>query len=223
MDRPDLDEATRQRIVAELGALNDVLGSYVHFLDEMQPLLAPGRTTRVLDLAAGHGGFCVAAAKVAKQRGLDMHFTASDLEPAYLELGAAHARREGLDVDFVQQDALDLSNLDDGAYDIITCTQALHHFPPGLIAVMFEAASRAATRGVVFIDGCRSVVTGIGLASFGILRFRNPSFVHDAWVSARRFFVPEELELLARIGPWGDRVHARWESPGHCVVRLASA
>jgi hypothetical protein len=88
---------------------------------------------------------------------------------------------------------------------------------------MFEAAARAAARGVVFIDGCRSALTGVGLAAFGLLRFGSTNFVHDAWVSSRRFFVPEELALLARVGPWGDRVEVRWARPGFCVVRLESA
>jgi len=88
---------------------------------------------------------------------------------------------------------------------------------------MFEEAARHAGAAVVFIDGCRSLLTGTMLQVVGRLRYRNPAFAHDGWVSSRRFFVPEELELLARIGSWGDGVESRWLSPGFCLLRLETA
>ena len=42
---------------------------------------------------------------------------------------------------------LDLSNLEPGAWDIIVCTQAIHHFPPSMTARMFREAARSAGRG----------------------------------------------------------------------------
>ncbi len=219
LDDPGLDEGLRQRIMSDLDALNGLLDAYDVFLEHMLPLAASGRTTRVLDLAAGHGGFALAAAREARARGLDVRFTASDIKREYLDLGAEIAAREELPVEFRVQDALDLSNLANGAFDLITCTQSLHHFPPGLVAVMFRAAARAAARGVVFLDGCRSAMVGVALAGVGLIRFRNRAFAHDAWVSARRFYVPEELDLLARLGSWGDAVEARWVPPGYCLLR----
>lgn len=220
LDDPALDEALRQRIMRDLDSLNGLLDAYEVFLEQLLPLAASGRTTRVLDLAAGHGGFALAAAREARERELDLRFTASDLKREYLDLGAEIAAREQLPVEFRVQDALDLSNLEAGAYDLITCTQSLHHFPPGLVALMFRAAARAAARGVVFLDGCRSALVGVALAGVGLTRFRNPAFAHDAWVSTRRFYVPEELDLLARLGSWGDAVEARWVPPGYCMLRL---
>ncbi len=220
LDDPALDEALRQRIMRDLDSLNGLLDAYEVFLDHLLPLAASGRTTRVLDLAAGHGGFPLAAAREARERGLELRFTASDLKREYLDLGAEIAAREQLPVEFRVQDALDLSNLEHGAYDVITCTQSLHHFSPGLVTLMFRAAARAAARGVVFLDGCRSALVGVALAGVGLTRFRNRAFAHDAWVSTRRFYVPEELDLLARLGSWGDAVEARWVPPGYCLLRL---
>jgi SAM-dependent methyltransferase len=201
--------------------MNGVIDSYAGFVDALEPLLLRDRATRVLDLAAGHGGFCLAAARIARARGDAIEFTASDIKPEYLELGAEEARAEGLPIDFVYQDALDLSNLEPGRYDIIACTQSLHHFSPGMVAVMFEAAARAAGRGVVFVDACRSTLVGLALGSYGLVRCRQPAFAHDSWVSSRRFFLPEELGMLARLGPWGDGVESTWLPPGHCLLRLA--
>lgn len=220
LDDENLDEALRQNIMADLDAINDAIGSYGHFLDAIRPLMRASGTTRVLDLAAGHGGFALSAARAARDLGLDIHFTASDIKREYLDLGAARAAEEGLDIGFEVQDALDLGNLEPNAYDVIVCTQSIHHFPAGLVAVMFQEAARAASRGVVFLDGCRSAAVGMGVVLFGTVRHRNMHLAHDGWVSSRRFFVPEELELLARIGPWGDGVEARFVPVAHCLLRL---
>jgi 2-polyprenyl-3-methyl-5-hydroxy-6-metoxy-1,4-benzoquinol methylase len=220
IDDPALPAATRTRAMQDLDAMNGAFGAYELFLKELRPLLAPDRPTRMLDLAAGHGGFALALARAAAGNGTAIEITATDLRPEYLEIGRAEAEREGLPVRFGVQDALDLSNLAAGAYDVVVCTQALHHFPAGLVAVMFEAAARAAGRGVAFLDGCRSILGAPALVAFSRLRYANPTLAHDAYVSIRRFFVPEELELLARLGPWGDGVVSRRVPPGHCLLRL---
>ena len=223
MDDPDLDAGVRSQILESLDHFNVRLGSYQAFFDHLRPLLIPGRLTRVLDLASGHGGFALAAARAARDTGLAVDMTASDLRREYLELGEAVARREGLPVHFLVQDVRELSDLTDEGFDVMTCTQSLHHLPPGLIAVMFEAAVRTAQRGVVFIDGSRSFRTALGLGLFATLRYRYRPFVHDTWVSTRRFYVPQELALLARLGPWGEAVEAFWCAPGFCVLRSTQA
>jgi len=220
MDRPELDEARRTRIIESLDRWNVLSGSYDLFLGELRPLLRPDGPTRVLDLASGHAGFALHLLRVARDQGLDLQVTATDCSAEYLEVGRARAAAEGLSLDVRVQDALDLTNLAPGEFDIVTCTQAQHHFPAGLVAVMFETAARAAGRGVVFIDGSRSAMHAITMLAMGQLYFRQHDFTHDSVVSLRRFFYPEELQLLTCIGPWGDRVEARWMPPNHCLVRL---
>jgi SAM-dependent methyltransferase len=223
LDDPELDRASRVNILRCLDAVNTTMGVYEAFLRAMRPLLSEERPTRVLDLAAGHGGFAIEAARVARRRGLPLELTASDLKPEYLALGEEVAEREGLGVRFVVQDALDLSNLDRGEYDVVLCTQSLHHFPPSLVARMFREAVRVTGRGVVLIDGCRSVLHGITVPTLGVLRYGDRGFAHDARVSFRRFFVPEELGLLTTLGPEGDAVEAKWMRPMHCLVRYSAA
>ena len=157
-----------------------------------------------------------------------MRVVATDLKQEYLDLGTERALREGLAVEFSTQDALDLSNLATGAdglsdFDIILCTQSQHHFPPGLLSVMFHAAARASRRAVVFIDGCRSSSMVLPVIGLALGRYRNWVMAHDSLVSFRKFFVPEELGLLCRLGPWGASVHYRWMQPGHCFVVLDKA
>lgn len=216
MDDPGLDEARRRRIVEGLDRFNRETAAYQRFIALLRPLLRAEGVTTVVDLAAGAGGFALALARVARDEGFALDITATDLRESYLTEGRATAAREALAVRFAPQDALDLSNLGAQPPDIIVCTQALHHFPPGLVAVLFAEAARVAARGVVLIDGVRSIVGAAGLAAWGLALLRQPDFVHDGVASLRRFFVPEELELLARLGPWGDGATCDFFPPCHC-------
>jgi 2-polyprenyl-3-methyl-5-hydroxy-6-metoxy-1,4-benzoquinol methylase len=222
LDDPSLDPRMRVEILSHLDDMNDLLGSYASFFDRLRPYLGAGARTRVLDLAAGHGGFVLAAAELARAEKLDLELTASDIKREYLELGAERARRAGLSARFELQDALDLSSLGPGQYDVLTCTQSLHHFRPGQIAVMFAEAARVASRAVLFIDGARSARNAAAILGLGLLFFRHRAFTHDALVSFRRFYVPEELELIARLCPAGARARAEWIAPGHCVLELSN-
>lgn len=221
LDDPSFDRDARVRVLEHLDRLNTTAGSYRAFFETMRPFFrGDGAPTRVLDLAAGHGGFALEAARIARDEGIVLELAATDLVREYLDLGEAVARREGLPVRFALQDALDLSNLEAGSYDVIVCTQSLHHFPPGLVAVLASEASRIAARGVVLIDGYRSRTHAVLVGALGLFHYRDRAFAHDAWVSFRRFFSPEELGLLARLGPRGDRVHASWAAPTHCHVTI---
>jgi len=223
LDDPELDRDVRVQILSDLDGMNALLGSYKSFFARLEPFLAGDAPTRLLDLAAGHGGFAVFAAELAQRAGQRVAITASDIKPEYLALGAERSAKAGVEVSFQVQDALDLSNLERGAFDIVTCTQSLHHFKAGQIALMFSEANRVATRGVMFIDGARSARNAAAFVGLGLLLFRNAAFAHDALVSFRRFYVPEELELIARLCPGGEAASADWILPGHCALELQKA
>lgn len=219
LDDPDFDPEERVRVLSHLDALNEVLGSYRLFFDSVRPLLRKDGKTRILDLAAGHAGFTLEAARIAKREGLDLELVASDVKAEYLEIGAKEAKQEGLRVDFLLQDALDLGNIERGRYDVITCTQSLHHFPAGLVTVMLSEALRVAGRGVMFVDGCPSLLGAAAVGSLCLFRYGDRAFAHDAVVSFRRFFAPEELELLARLTARGSGLEVRCLAPGYTLVR----
>jgi ubiquinone/menaquinone biosynthesis C-methylase UbiE len=151
-----------------------------------------------------------------------MTIEASDLREEYLEIGRAAARRKSLDVTFLMQDALDLSALAERGVDVILCTQALHHFPPGMIARMMGEAARAARFGVCIVDGERSWTT-LGLVGLvGALYGRTYTFYHDAVTSIRRMYYEEELSLIAQLAPGMPevRVETGIVAPSHVYVRM---
>jgi 2-polyprenyl-3-methyl-5-hydroxy-6-metoxy-1,4-benzoquinol methylase len=223
IDRPDFAESKRVRLMAHLDEMNVMLGAYAAFLDVLRPYLRTDRPTRVLDLAAGHGGFLLEVARLARDEGLALELVASDIAEEYLAIGRAHAEAQGLPVRFVVQDALDTTNLEKNAYDVVVCTQSLHHFPPGQVSVLVHEALRIASSAVVLIDGARSKAGAPLISLLGVVRYRDLPFAHDSWVSLRKFFSPEELGLLARIGaeasPGGPRhVTSRLLPPGHLAT-----
>jgi SAM-dependent methyltransferase len=219
MDDPALPAGRRARIIESLDQFNQTVGSYGLFLDAMRPLLGEARQVRVLDLASGHGGFPLALARLSRRDHLPLSITASDLRREYLDVGREIARREGLDVTFRVQDALDLRDLSDDPPDLVVCTQAIHHFPAGLVARLFDEAARVAKLGVVLIDGVRNLSFVPFIAGYGYLRARDPGFVHDGVISLRRFFALEELALLARLVPRAGTLETVWAPPSHAVIR----
>lgn len=218
VDDPSLPEARRERVIRAVDWFNRALGSYARFVDLLEPLLPSGSAT-VLDVASGHGGFPLALASHARAAGRPMRVIASDLRPEYLRIGEARARRDGLAVEFSVLDALDLgTGVAPGEVDVITCTQSLHHLDAAAVAGFLAEALRFAP-AVLFVDAARSVSAVTGVAALGAVATLDRVFVHDAVVSVRRAFVREELALIARCVPGGDRVEAIDAGAGLVALR----
>jgi SAM-dependent methyltransferase len=142
------------------------------------------------------------------------------VRPEYLAIGRERAARAGLtNIEFRLIDALALDKaLKPGEVDIVTSTFSLHHFGPGPAALIVSQAARHARRGILFIDLARAVFVAVTIGA-GNLFTPDRGYAHDAWVSARKAFVPEELQLIARCAPFGERLSAFYLSPGYAVLR----
>jgi 2-polyprenyl-3-methyl-5-hydroxy-6-metoxy-1,4-benzoquinol methylase len=219
VDDPAFPEERRTASIRRLDALNRRLGSYVRFASALEPLLGEGPAT-VLDLASGHGGFAIALAKLARAEGRPLRVIASDVREEYVEIGRRQAEEEGIDVEFRVVDAFHIDRtFAPGEIDIITCTQTLHHFGAAATAGLVTEAVRAARRGIVFIDGVRSVSLLILLGALTWLASADKAFFDDATTSIRKAFAPEELALIARCAPGGERVEVSYLAPGFNLLR----
>jgi 2-polyprenyl-3-methyl-5-hydroxy-6-metoxy-1,4-benzoquinol methylase len=221
-DDPDCPEEQRRHILACIDWINEGLGSYDLWARWMAADLRPvgGRPTRVLDLAAGHAGFAVA---LKEQLAGALDITASDLFDEYLALGREQARRRGVQLSFLQQDATDLRNLMDDPFDVIVCTQSIHHFPPGMVARMLGEAARIARRSVWFIDAERSLLAAYLLGLVVALRGRSWPVLHDTVVSLRKMYTEEELSLIGALAPAlppGAQISTHREPPGFASLRV---
>ncbi len=224
-DDPSMPMPARVAILDTLHRFNVATFSYQRWGDELLPWLQkpkPGDAPiSIVDLAAGTGGFAVAL----KQRfGSKVQVTATDLVDDFLQLGAAQARRTGTDVAFAHQDVLDLRPLRGQGIDVLTCTQSLHHFTPGQLGRMVGEALACTQRGLCFVDGERGMLVTALVTLSMALYGRDYPVVHDTFVSLRRMYVAEELELLARLAPFVGPQHvidAGRLAPGHLVLRVS--
>ncbi|MBI2395884.1 MAG: methyltransferase domain-containing protein [Deltaproteobacteria bacterium] len=236
LDDPGFDERLRVRTLERLDRMNEALGSYDAFFAAIEPVIARARAAGVarptiVDLASGHAMFAVAMAlRFGAREGL-VRVVATDLAPEYLGIGRARARELAIPehaLSFVPHDALDLRDLPakvGSPIDVVTCTQTLHHFPPGMVARLFAEASSAARHGAVLVDGERNPFTLVTVAALSAALGRGSlPFLHDAFVSIRRMFTEQELALVGQLAPRADGEPPRpiergWLEPGHVFVR----
>jgi SAM-dependent methyltransferase len=178
----------------------------------------------VLELASGAGGFAFELDRLARKHGVQVQVTGSDIVPLYVTRGNDKARKDASAVSFERVDALDMSALGDGAYDILFIAQSVHHFSPGQLARMIAEARRVATTAFVSVDGFRSLgmvafVSGTALLSLW------PAMVHDAVISVRKFYSEADLEAIARMAAPEARIELGRIVPLNTVltVRFASS
>ena len=122
-----MSEAHARRVQAQFG---ESAAAYVTSAghaagEDLDQLLAWGaarRPDRVLDLATGGGHTALRFAELARR------VVAVDLTEPMLRAAREHARaRSDVQVEFVAADASDLP-FGDGAFDVVTCRTAAHHF-----------------------------------------------------------------------------------------------
>lgn len=217
MDRDDVPEAVRSAILETLERTHGWIGTFERAYDLLGPFLYPAglgaRPTRLLDIASGHGAFPVAIAQISAARVEALEVTASDINPDYLPLTARRAAAAGVVLENRLLDALG-SPLPVGEWDIITCSNALHHFGPGDTAVLLARAIPAARRAVVLLDPYRAASSApVGVAIFALLGGGRPG-MHDTLVSIRKSFVLEEVELIAALTPGAEAASVRFTAPG---------
>ncbi len=231
MDRDDYPDIGKVRLVGQLHRLNTALLSYVRFLNVLRPHVqrlarATGRPARLLELASGAGAFSMQLTARAARSGLPVEVTGSDIQPAYVEHNNAVAAERGLAMRFRHLNAFDLTDVMPGEYDLLFVTQSVHHFTPGQLAMMIAQGARVGADTFIAVDGRRTLLllgflpfagSAISLAT---QRRVDTSFVHDAWVSARRFYSEPELSLIARIAAPSARVTVTRNEPAFSVLTV---
>ena len=154
-----------------------------------------------------------------KARKLPVEITGSDYIPTYIHHARAQARRRGVPATFRLVNAFDMTDVDVGAYDIVFICQSIHHFTAGQLAMMMAQSARRATTAFVGIDGFRSLLL-LGLVPGIAALTLRPSFVHDAWITARRLFSQSELRLVGRLACPSADVQVFRHDVGFSVVQV---
>jgi 2-polyprenyl-3-methyl-5-hydroxy-6-metoxy-1,4-benzoquinol methylase len=203
LDEPDYPADRKLAMVRALHRMNQLAGSYGRFLDILEPHLRAaaakrGGPARALELASGSGELTLALATRAAKRGLAVEVTGSDYVPAVVAAARARAAARGVPVQFEVLNAFDLEREATGRFDVVFTVQSMHHFSPGQLATIVAQSSRVATTAFVGIDGRRSAVLLAALPAVTALTAQR-DFIHDAWLSARKFYPADELRALAQL------------------------
>ncbi len=166
------------------------------------------RSLEILDLGAGDGLLGRELSAWAARRGWRWNFTNLDLCPVAAAMDPGPWRVVGsvTDLPFA-----------DGAFDVALSSNMTHHLPREADVVRHWCeARRVVRRGVFFCDLLRSLPFLVGLWALTLLTGQRRSLRHDAVLSVRRGWRPEEWRRLAGAA---DLTHARvWREHGTRVL-----
>jgi SAM-dependent methyltransferase len=204
--------------MGDVARSNALFGGAGAVLAELDDLLrenpAQSRLT-LLDVGTGLGDIPARVRAAAARRGVTMFTVGLDASET-LTL-AAHSNA----LPVMRADARRLP-IADCAFDVVLCSQVLHHFRGDDGTTLLRELNRVARRRVVISDIRRSwlAVAGIWIASWP-LRF-HPVSRHDGVVSVLRGFTRDELTAAVRAAVGvtprvrrhrGFRITATWTPP----------
>lgn len=228
MDRDSLPTDERTEMVRQLDTVNRVLFSYVRQALMLRPLInavhdRERRPVRLLELASGAGELVLALDRYARWLRLPVELTGSDIVQSHVDAANAEAIAGDHRARFRRLDAMDLvDDLTPGAYDIVFMVQAAHHFSAGQLATMVAQARLAGARYFVIIDGVRCLRAMALLApAVAVITAGSLKMVHDAFITARKFYADAELELIARLAAGDARqITVRVHRPGFAMLTV---
>jgi ubiquinone/menaquinone biosynthesis C-methylase UbiE len=154
---------------------------------------------RILDVGSGAGDVPLALVRDGERRGVDVRVTCLDVSDQMLAI-ARRATGDHPALAFVRGDGASLP-YDAGAFDVVTCTLALHHFEPAGARALLSELRRVARVSPIVCDLRRSAVA-FAATWLWSRTSRNRLTRHDAPLSVRRAYTPDEALALARRAGW---------------------
>ncbi len=221
MDRPDFSEADRKEEIEALHNFNLKTGVYSTAASALFKAIRESgirkRPVRVLDLASGYGGF---PSYLAEEFEGELSVTGSDIQAGYMDAACDRFVQPGLDLGFRVVDALTFEDVRPGEFDIMTIVQAVHHFPPDVLARVISGAAHLSPGGILAIDGVRSPWLSSAMFGGGLLFAWGGHFLHDAVVSSLKMYARPELELIGRAAVPAATVTTWSEPPAFNVLHV---
>jgi ubiquinone/menaquinone biosynthesis C-methylase UbiE len=185
--------------LVDLRRVNAILGGVRLTLAALEDLvgdLRPGVALSIVDVGTGGGDIPRQAIAWARRRSLRPTALATDLSLEIVR--AAAGTRPGLA--FAVADGRRLP-LEDGAFDVATCSLVLHHLPPEGVVALLREMTRVSRLGVVVNDIVRWWPGYWGALLLSRLFSRNPLTRHDGPLSVRKAYTRDEMaDLVARAG-----------------------
>lgn len=154
----------------------------------------------VLDVGCGSGDIALALVEHAGGQCRELSVTCLDVSPQMLEIARTRTANHP-SLRFVCGDGTSLP-YDDGAFDVVMCNLALHHFDPRSAVALLAEMRRVARVTPIVCDLRRAAAGVAGAWLFSRLTTANRLTRHDAPLSARRAYTAREALGLARSAGW---------------------
>ena len=175
MDRPQPVTPELVSDLRNLRQLNRVFGSYALIEHFLRRWIQPGAQIRVLDLATGSGDIPRLVVDYARKIGAKVTVDAVDQQSSTLEI--ARGLKRGLSRDRIQQGDV-LSFGEEGQYDIVLCSLALHHFDEDTAVQVLERCRQFSSRFVLVSDLRRGLLATVGVYLLTAFIFREVDDPH---------------------------------------------
>ncbi len=201
------DPVVLERSLDHVAQVNRFLGGWRSLLLYLPDYLPPDGPARLLDVGTGSGEAALVAAAWARRQGRELRITATDANPAILEI--ARQRTAGSpEIRVEPADALALP-YPDGAFHVAVLTLTLHHFEGEAAVRVLRELARVSRGGIIVSDLERTWGNWLGAKLLSwTLWARNPLTRHDGPLSVLRSYTRAELAALAeRAGLADARVH----------------
>ena len=198
MDRPEADPKILKDDLRNLRIINRYFGGLRALRNAVLPMakgVIPGETITILDLATGSADQPVALVRAFERIGRRVHITAVDRNEVMLEI----ARKFASGMKGIEFESRDLKNLpyQDGSFDIVTCSLAIHHFSHEDGVKLLREMNRISKLGFVVNDLSRSYIGAATAWLYTRLTTRNPMTRYDSVISVLRAFTKDELTAMA--------------------------
>jgi 2-polyprenyl-3-methyl-5-hydroxy-6-metoxy-1,4-benzoquinol methylase len=207
MDRPQPVTPELVSDLHNLRQLNRHFGSYALTRHFLRRWIQPGAELRVLDLATGSGDIPRLVIDYAREAGAKVTVDAVDQQSSTLEIA------RGLSADYPEIDFKEgnvLSFGEEGQYDIVLCSLALHHFDEAAAVRLLERCRDLSRKFVLVSDLRRGYLATAGVYLLTALIYRDPMTRTDGRLSAARAFSFREFGLLAARAGWRNFGHRRF-------------
>jgi SAM-dependent methyltransferase len=183
--------------LADLRRINRWLGGMRGMASHLYPRIQQcgSAPVRVLDLGAGGCTIPETVARWARQANIPLQIVALDLRYAHLQWARQHLPTWP-EIAFLQGDVLALP-LGEGCVDFVISSLFLHHFTADALRQMLPTWACLARRSLVMMDLVRHPLPYWFMKATSPVFARSGITRHDAVVSIRRAYRPQELQGIA--------------------------
>jgi 2-polyprenyl-3-methyl-5-hydroxy-6-metoxy-1,4-benzoquinol methylase len=198
MDQPDLDAAEHELALAGLSRLNRWTRNASLAWSVIKELAAQESTgpIRLLDLATGSGDIPFELARRARRTGIELEVAGCDTSSQAIRIAREKFERGQFSANLFVCDVLE--DPIPQTYDVVLCSQFLHHLETEVATQVLRRMASAATRRVIVVDLIRSRLNWWQVWFATRMLSRSPIVHFDGPQSIRAAFVLKEVETMAR-------------------------